>query len=129
MGINTKIRVNLIPLFLVFAFAFTEYADLEIEWATPMTHDFGDISREVPVFHEFIFKNTGRVPVVLSNVRPSCGCTATYWQETPVMPDSISTIAIEFDARDEGYFKKMIKVYFQGQRKGYKLYIEGYVEE
>lgn len=129
MSNNTTKWILLLPLFLILAFAFTSKDAVEIEWTTPMTHDFGDITREVPVFHEFTFKNTGKTPIVLSNVRPSCGCTATYWQETPVMPDSTSTIALEFDARDEGYFKKLIKVYFHGQRKGFKLYIEGYVEE
>ena len=121
----------LILLFLTatFSLSFDLKEKVYVKWLTPTTHDFGDIQKEVPVFHEFKFKNTGDTPIVIANVRPACGCTATDWQEDPILPDSISTISLEFDARDEGYFNKLIKVYFHGQRKGYKLYIEGYVEE
>jgi hypothetical protein len=103
--------------------------NFSIEWLTPETHDFGDIEQDKPVFHEYKFKNTGEEPVIISNVRPSCGCTAPNWEETPILPDSTASISIEFDARESGYFNKLIKVYFHGKRKAYKLYIEGYVEE
>lgn len=107
----------------------TSVGQVSVEWLTPMSHDFGDIKQGKSAFYEFKFRNTGNAPITLSNVRPSCGCTAPDWEETPILPDSISNIAIEFDARESGYFKKSIKVYFQEQRKGYKLYIEGVVEE
>ncbi|KAA3624182.1 MAG: DUF1573 domain-containing protein [Bacteroidetes bacterium] len=126
--LRTIHRIITLTILCAFAFGFISPEKVTVEWLTPITHDFGDIQKEVPVFHEFKFKNIGSDPMLISNVRPACGCTATEWAETPILPDSTSTISIEFDARDEGYFKKLIKVYFQGQRKGYKLYIEGYVE-
>lgn len=107
----------------------SEADKISIEWLTPETHDFGDLIKGKRVYHTFKFKNTGETPIVISNVRPSCGCTAPDWDTSPVLPDSTSSINIEFDARDEGYFNKMIKVFFHGQRKGFKIYVEGYVEE
>ncbi|MCB0652838.1 MAG: DUF1573 domain-containing protein [Saprospiraceae bacterium] len=123
-----KFRQFLITLMLLLP-GLTSVGQVSVEWLTPMSHDFGDIKQGKSAFYEFKFRNTGNAPITLSNVRPSCGCTAPDWEETPILPDSISNIAIEFDARESGYFKKSIKVYFQEQRKGYKLYIEGVVEE
>lgn len=99
-----------------------------VEWLSPLTHDFGDLKQGVPVTHDFRFKNTGDEPLTIDNVRSSCGCTAIDWQEEAVAPGGHGVITIEYDAKREGYFYKKITVFFSNQRKGEKLYIEGYVE-
>ncbi|PLX09633.1 MAG: hypothetical protein C0594_05705, partial [Marinilabiliales bacterium] len=38
-------------------------------------HDFGTIPYGGDGTCEFVFKNTGKDPLVLSNVKSSCGCT------------------------------------------------------
>lgn len=103
-------------------------ADVKVEWLSETSHDFGDILHQQPVQYDFSFKNISNEPLTIDNVRTTCGCTVPNWKEAPILPDSTGIISVEYDARDEGYFKKRIKVYFQGQRKAEKLWIEGYVE-
>jgi hypothetical protein len=48
-------------------------------------HDMGAVREEGgPVTHEFIFKNTGDKPLVISKVVPACGCTVSAWTKAPV---------------------------------------------
>ncbi len=99
-----------------------------VEWLSETTYDFGDIAHRESVTHEFAFRNTSDAPITIDNVRTSCGCTVPNWAERPVLPDSIGQISVEYDARDTGWFRKYIKVYFSNQRRAEKLYIEGFVE-
>ncbi|MCB0550058.1 MAG: DUF1573 domain-containing protein [Phaeodactylibacter sp.] len=100
----------------------------KVEWLTDVTHDFGDIPQRKPAKYEFRFRNISDGPLIVDNVRPSCGCTVPGWDVAAVPPDSIGVISVEYDARDLGYFYKKVKVYFSGQRRAEVLYIEGWVE-
>ncbi|HEY3251097.1 MAG TPA: DUF1573 domain-containing protein [Ignavibacteria bacterium] len=42
---------------------------------------FGDVKQGPVVTGEFEFKNTGRSPLVIKGVRPSCGCTGVIADE------------------------------------------------
>ena len=99
-----------------------------IEWLTATEHDFGELKKGVPATFEFRFKNTHTEPITIDNVRSTCGCTASEWEESVILPGEESKIKIEYDARKEGYFYKKITVFFSAQRKSEKLYIAGYVE-
>ena len=62
-------------------------------------HDYGVIEQGEKVAHVFKFKNTGNEPLVLSNVKPSCGCTTPKWTKEPVAPGEIGEIHVEFDSK------------------------------
>lgn len=115
---------------LSFVFLFQTHIAIEptFAWVTPTTHDFGTLKLHVPAPVEFKFKNTSDVPITIDNVRSICGCTATEWTETPVLPGKEGFIKVVFDARKEGYFYKKVTVFFNTQRKGEKLFVEGFVE-
>lgn len=100
-----------------------------VEWLTPQEHDFGEISFKNPVTYAFEFKNITSDPLLIDNVRASCGCTSPNWTLEPIPADSTNQILIEFDAREVGYFRKRIKVYFNKIRKPEILYVEGDVVE
>lgn len=99
-----------------------------VRWDSPTTHDFGDILRGQATTHHFYFTNTSSEPIVIQNVRASCGCTTSDWAEKPIAPDSTGVLTITYDALSLGYFRKYVKVYFSGQRQAEKLYLEGFVE-
>jgi len=103
--------------------------DFLVSWEVPTTHDFGDLERGVPTTTVFTFRNVGSDSLYIDNVRTSCGCTSPEWEDVRVPPDSLGHILIEYDADDNGYFSKGIKVYFNGYRKAERLLIEGWVEE
>lgn len=101
-------------------------AESKVEWLGPTLHEFGDIYHHEPAVHRFEFRNVSKTPIIIDNARPSCGCTIPTWSEEPVLPDSVGVLEVEYDARDLGYFKKKVKVYFSGQRKAEILYLEGW---
>lgn len=115
-----------LPIFLFFHPLSNEVPSFV--WVSPTTHDYGDLKLNVPSEHVFTFKNTGDEPILIDNVRSICGCTATEWTETPVAPGKEGFVKVVFDARKEGYFYKKVTVYFNHQKKGEKLYLEGFVE-
>ncbi len=99
-----------------------------VEWHSPTTHDFGDILRGQPVEQAFYFTNRSSEPILIQNVRTSCGCTTSEWPERPIAPDSTGQLTITYDAAKSGYFYKSVKVYFSGQKQAERLYLEGFVE-
>jgi len=56
------------------------------------THHEGEILDTV--FH---FKNTGEVPLVITNVKTSCGCTTPYWPKKPIKPGESDVIKVRFN--------------------------------
>jgi len=74
------------------------------------THDFGKIPQGKPVTHEFKFTNSGKVPLVLSQVQASCGCTTPDYSKEPIAPGKVGTIKATFNAAAVGAFNKSITV-------------------
>jgi hypothetical protein len=74
------------------------------------THDFGKVKQGVPVTHEFKFTNSGKVPLVITNVQPSCGCTTPEWTRDLVMPGGQGLIKATFNAASTGGFNKTVTV-------------------
>lgn len=75
-------------------------------------HDFGEIQeKEGSVTHNFEFTNTGSVPLVISNVTASCGCTTPEWTRKPIRPNEKGNISVTFNpANRPGTFNKTISV-------------------
>ncbi len=115
----------LIPVFYSQGFRQEAEPASKVEWLGATTHDFGDVQRHQPVRHDFHFRNLSGAPIIIDNVRTSCGCTVPDWDKAAVPPDSTGIISVEYDARDPGYFLKKVKVYFHGQRRAEVLYVEG----
>lgn len=116
-------------VFLAFTLHLSAQSTRVIEWLTPKTHEFGDLVQDVPVTHIFKFRNITEQPITIENVRTTCGCTAPDWSYEPIAAGEEGDIKIEFDAHKLQGFRKRILVFFTEQKKGEKLYIEGYVEE
>jgi hypothetical protein len=64
------------------------------------THmDMGSIVQGTKVTRQFTFKNTGGSPLVLSDVRGSCGCTVgKEWPKHPIAPGQKGTLDVVFDS-------------------------------
>jgi hypothetical protein len=100
----------------------------KIKWLDATTHDFGAIPVGKPVSKVFHFKNVSEVPIVIDNVRTTCGCTNTEWDEEPVLPGATGTITVVFDAVMPKYFRKKVIVWFDGLPRAEHLFVEGVVE-
>lgn len=116
---------------LVFLSAFTWAQDQKASVAFEKTsHDFGTIQEEVgPVSYEFIFTNTGESPLVISDVRPSCGCTTPTWSKEPIAPGETGTIVAQYNPLNRpGTFRKSITVTSNAETSNAVLYIQGIVQ-
>ena len=59
------------------------------------SHDFGKINEaDGRVSTVFTFKNEGMSPLILSNVRASCGCTTPVWPREPIEPGQTGRIQL-----------------------------------
>ena len=84
--------------------------------------NFGTIPQGKPVYHFFEVKNTGKDPMVISNVQTSCGCTTPEWSKEPVMPGATTKIRVGYNAAAEGHFEKHITImYNQNLSKQIKI--------
>jgi hypothetical protein len=98
-----------------------------IEWKS-MEHDFGEIKRGTPVTAKFELKNSSMIPLIITSVRPSCGCTVADYPKEPVKPNEKGHISVTFDAKSPGYFTKSIKVRSNAEEELMTLYIKGMVK-
>jgi len=74
------------------------------------TFNFGDIEKGKPASHEFTFKNTTKQTVLITNVKASCGCTATNYTKTPIKPGETGTVTATYNAANPGPFTKTVTV-------------------
>lgn len=61
--------------------------------------DFGNITSGEVVENIFKFKNTGTEPLIISNAKGSCGCTAPAWPKEPIAPGESGEIKVVFNSR------------------------------
>ena len=93
---------------------------------TDTEHDFGTIEEKLgPVSYEFIFSNDGSLPLVLSKVQPSCGCTSPEWTREPIMPGKLGSINVRFNPKGRpGPFTKTITVFSNAENRSVVLKIK-----
>lgn len=92
-------------------------------------HDFGTLPYKGDGTFEFVFKNTGKEPLILKNVRSSCGCTVPEWPKDPIMKGEKGKIRVSYNTRIPGTFSKSISVLTNVDEKPVILVIKGKVEE
>lgn len=94
-------------------------------------HDFGTFKESDGVqTTTFKFKNEGAVPLVLNNVRASCGCTTPKWTREPVAPGASGEIQVSYDPRNRpGAVNKTITVQSNAENPTVVLRITGKTQE
>ncbi|MBF03398.1 MAG: hypothetical protein CMP76_08895 [Flavobacterium sp.] len=80
-----------------------------MKWNTE-THEFGEIEKGKPVSYEFTFTNTTKETILITNVKPSCGCTAANYTKTPIKPGEKGSITATYNAASPGNFTKTVTV-------------------
>ena len=93
-----------------------------------MKYDFGVIKQGDIVDHTFKFKNTGTAPLIISNIRVSCGCTTPSWTKNAVAPGATGEMEVQFDSRGkQGLISKQVNVRANTQPSITTIYIKGNV--
>jgi len=92
-------------------------------------YNFGKIKEGTLATTTFNFSNTGKLPLVLSNVQPSCGCTTPEWPKEPIMPGQKATIKAAYNSYGRpGSFQKYITVKSNASNGDVSLIIKGEVQ-
>jgi hypothetical protein len=65
------------------------------------TYDFGIIKSGPIVSQVFTFTNTGDEPLIVTEVRGSCGCTVPQWPRAPLAPGETASITVEFNSKNK----------------------------
>jgi Protein of unknown function (DUF1573) len=73
-------------------------------------HDFGKVPQGTPVTTVFEYTNIGKEPLIITDVRPQCGCTTDDYTKTPVASGEKGVIKITYNAAAAIPFNKSITV-------------------
>ncbi|MBD1422756.1 DUF1573 domain-containing protein [Sphingobacterium chuzhouense] len=92
------------------------------------THDFGNIPHNKPASYNFKFTNTGDAPIIISEVKPSCGCSVAEFTKTPVKPGEGGTVTVTYNAAAKGPFTKQFTIKSNTKTPVKTLTIKGNVE-
>lgn len=79
-------------------------------WAY-QSYDAGKVLQNQPVSVQFTFHNTGKEPLVISQVKASCGCTVAEYPKEPVLPGTKGKVQVTYNAASLGVFHKTVTVY------------------
>jgi len=90
-------------------------------------YDFGTIPYGAEATYDFVFKNTGKSPLILTNVRSSCGCTIPSWTKLPIPKKKTDKISVKYNTHRMGNFHKTITVISNAKNSPIVLTITGKV--
>lgn len=93
------------------------------------SHDFGTVPFDGNGTYDFVFKNTGKEPLVLSNVHASCGCTSPEWPRQPIKKGEKAVIKVKYNTKIVGAFTKYVTVTSNAKTASVTLTIKGMVED
>ena len=106
---------------------YAQEATAKIEFKSE-TIDYGEIDKGSDGVRVFEFTNTGTAPLVISNVRSSCGCTIPKKPEEPIMPGKTGKIEVKYDTNRVGPIRKAITVTSNADTPTKVLKIKGTVK-
>ena len=91
------------------------------------TIDYGEIKKGSDGVRVFEFKNTGDAPLVIEDVKSSCGCTVPKKPEEPILPGKTGEIEVKYDTKRVGPIRKTVTVYSNAEESVKALKIKGSV--
>ncbi len=106
---------------------YAQDATAKIEFKSE-TIDYGEIAKGSDGVRVFEFTNTGTAPLVISNVKSSCGCTIPKKPEAPILPGKTGQIEVKYDTKRVGPIRKAITVTSNADTPTKVLKIKGTVK-
>lgn len=74
-------------------------------------HDFGEIENGTPVETVFSYTNTGKAPLVITDIKSTCGCTVPQdWSKEPLAPGASSKFTVKFNGKGANKVSKTVTV-------------------
>ena len=119
-------------LIAIAIFVFAGFATAQAQKTAKMefkseTIDYGEIKKGSDGLRVFEFTNTGNAPLVIEDVKSSCGCTVPTKPEEPIMPGETGKIEVKYDTKRVGPIRKTVTVYSNSDEPVKALKIKGTV--
>ncbi|GEM_PF-728230 len=96
------------------------------------TFDFDTLEQGEGLYeYSFRFRNCSRkVPLIIKNVKTSCGCTVPIYTQEPIPPGGEGFIKVRFDpnGRRPGRFSKAVTVFANTSPRFHLLHVQGYIK-
>ncbi len=91
------------------------------------SYDFGSVPQGKPVSVTFNFTNSGSVPLIISSVHPSCGCTTEDYTKDVIAPGKKGYVKLTYNASAMGVFTKTTTVSTNADPSSFTLTFNGNV--
>lgn len=93
-------------------------------------HDFGNITNGTAVETTFTYTNTGNSPLVVSDIKSTCGCTVpSDWNKDPLAPGESSSFTVKFNGRGQNSVQKTVTLTTNTENGAEKVKIKAFVEK
>ncbi len=117
-------KILAIALLTIVGFATQANAQAKIEFKSE-TIDYGEILKGSDGVRTFEFTNTGDEPLIISDVKSSCGCTVPSKPNGPIAPGASDVIKVKYDTKRVGPIRKTVTVYSNADQPIVSLKIKG----
>lgn len=92
-------------------------------------HDFGTLKDGTPVETKFKYTNTGDSPLVVSDIKSTCGCTVpSDWRKEPLAPGESAEFTVKFNGRGNGPITKTITMTTNTEKGAEMVRIKAMIE-
>ncbi|RZW55992.1 MAG: DUF1573 domain-containing protein [Flavobacteriaceae bacterium] len=86
-------------------------ADFPVMTFDKSEHDFGEIEDGTPVETVFSYTNTGKAPLVITDIKSTCGCTVPQdWSKDPLSPGETAQFTVKFNGKGKNKVSKTVTV-------------------
>jgi len=89
--------------------------------------NYGDIARNSDGNRVFKFTNVGKSPLIITNVKGSCGCTVPTSPKEPIMPGEQGEIGVKYATNRIGPFSKTVTITSNATQSNKVVTIKGKV--
>jgi hypothetical protein len=86
-------------MFMVLLSCSNRHGDFPIMNFEEKEYDFGTITEGQKVHKDFIFTNSGKTDLTISNAQGSCGCTVGDYPKKAIKPNEKSVIKVTFNSQ------------------------------
>ena len=123
-------KIRLILLVLTFAgFVKVSAQNTPVLKFEKTTIDYGKVKKGSDGNRTFVFTNIGDAPIIISDVKSSCGCTIPKKPLQPIMPGEKGEIKVHYNTNIGGPFQKNIRIFSNAKRNIVEVHIKGIVEK
>ena len=93
-----------------------------------VAHDFGEIQNGTPVETVFTYTNSGQSPLVVTDIKSTCGCTVPQgWSREPLAPGASSQFTVTFNGKGANKVSKTITLTTNTERGREQVRISAFI--